>query len=187
MFESSSASSLVLLLWFSIRPLSNFLFGYISYSISMKILQSVDVSMRKMAWNCYMQCCAIKAWELRVHLFIRFISSDIQTFSRFEMFIVGILDKIDYKNKLTIRITRHAMHTIVSWPNSKQWLMIHISHFLVIRYHTSSRQLSKTWHIVCSQPVACWNLSLWDTTICHLGDYSALCRHRLIDACIIQW
>ena len=53
------------------------------------------------------------------------------------------LSKICWQFKLLKNMARHTMHTIVSWPNPKQWLMVHNFHSYSIytmlsRCHLSS-------------------------------------------------
>ena len=48
---------------------------------------------------------------------------------------------IPYKN-----IKRHTAHTIVSWPNTKQWMIVHTSDLMMIIRQSSSWVIHRPWH-----------------------------------------
>ena len=79
-----------------------------------------------------------------------------------------------YEEKDHKNIARHAVHVIVSWPNPKQWLMIHISGFddNKMRY----KHLCYNWTPLCQHKLQKFRKLQINFLIIFMGSFCFQCK-----------
>ena len=67
-------------------------------------------------------------------------------------FLMGIpSQRTSNAENVSIRIYRHTAHTIVPWPNPKQWVIVHISDLMIIRQNIYSLNHHKQTNTICKR------------------------------------
>ena len=95
------------------------------------------------------------------------------------------------QNKQSRRIYRHTAHTIVSWPNHKQWVIVHTSQFMMIMYLDDTSG-NNCWYIhkniKDNKPCAYFMIGTVITaeeTVDITHDISCIQKLLLINSCIV--